>query len=152
MTCRTNGRDCILRLADMTESDSLSRDKFVITDAYRAIFTLGNSPTCMTDNSPSIAFFVDENSYFFALSEIFFYTLTRQLRKIWGNLIAHINKKNFLNNYSLFIIHYSLFYGVVKAFVVHSVYVVKYKKYTNYNTKKTNEKLVGWYTCIHIHC
>jgi hypothetical protein len=143
MTGRTSSRDVILGLADMTESDSLSGNKLVITNTYRAVFTLGNTSAFMTDNPSSIAFFVYKNSDFLALSEILFYALTRQLRKIGGNLLGHINKKNFLNNYSLFIIHYSLFYGVVKAFVVHSVYVVKYKKYTNYNTKKTNEKLVG---------
>lgn len=149
MTGRTSGRDVILRLTDMTKSDSLSGDKFVITDAYRAIFALGNSSAFVADDAPSIAFFVDENSYLLALGQIFFYALTRQLRKIWRDLLGHINKKNFLNNYSLFIIHCSLFHSVIKAFIVHSIYVVKYKKYTNYNPKKNQRKyFAGLCSCF----
>ncbi|HBB03345.1 TPA: hypothetical protein DCZ39_00305 [Patescibacteria group bacterium] len=103
----------------MTESDSISALKLMITDAYRAVFALRDISAVMTDDASGIAFLIDEDSDFLALREIFLEALARQLGKIRSDLLCHINEKNSFNNYSLFIIHYSLFYGVVKAFVIH---------------------------------
>ena len=110
MTSGTSRGDIILRLTDMTESDSFSRGKFMITYADRTIFTFRDGSTSMTNHSSSVSFLIYQDSDFLSLFDIFFDTITRQLGKIRSNLVAHIYQENgFLGSLDF----------VVKAFVVH---------------------------------
>lgn len=103
----------------MTESDSISALKFMITDAYRAVFALRDISAVMTDDASGIAFFIDENSDFLSLREIFLKALTRQLGKIRSDLLRHIHQKDMF---------FDVVYGVVKAFVIHDNVYVRIKK------------------------
>ena len=122
MTNGAGGRYIILSFTDVAKSYSVSGNKFMIADAYGTIFTLRDISTGMANDPSCIAFFVDEDSNFFALSEIFLDTITRQLGKVRSNLLAHIDQKD------------TLFEGrgsrrkgrgyvVVKTFIIHSIYL-----------------------------
>ena len=110
MTGRAGRRHVILCFADMAKSDSFSRFNLVIADTYVAIFTLGNMPAVVANDTSGVAFFVDEDSDSFALFEIFFYSFARQLRKIRSNLLAHIDQIDAL---------FDSLYVVIKTFIIH---------------------------------
>ena len=75
-------------------------------DRNRTIFTLRNMPTAMTNCPSSMTFFIDQDSDFFACSEILFYSFFKQLRKNLILLPEHIYQIDF-------------FVLMIKKFVVH---------------------------------
>ena len=90
MASRTACRYVVLCFADMTESYSLSRFKSMIADADIAVLAFGDVSAVVADDSSGVAFLVDEDSDFFSLFEIFFYTIERQLGKMRSELLGHI--------------------------------------------------------------
>src|SRR5574344_1557790 len=100
----------------MTKSDSLTGFDLMITDAYITVFAFGDMSAVMTNDSSGVSFFVDKYSDFFSLFEIFLYVSTRQLGKIWSDLLAHIHQK-----YRFF----GSLYGMIKTFVIHAISIIK---------------------------
>lgn len=96
----------ILSFTNMTKPHLLPTWEKIIIDRNRTIFTLRNMPTAMTNCPSSMTFFIDQDSDFFACSEVFFHPFFKQLRK---NLILfpeHIYQIDF-------------FVLMIKKFVVH---------------------------------
>lgn len=70
-TTLTVARKTILFFTDMTKPELLTTRKEMIIDRYRTMIALRNMSTLMADYSSIIAFFIDEDSDFFACSEVF---------------------------------------------------------------------------------
>ena len=119
ITGRAGSWENILRFTDMTEADSISRNKFMIADTYRTVFTFWNISTFLTHNTTSISFFVDKNANFLPLGKIFFQSLKRQLGKIRSNLLRHVYQKDMF---------FGSLYFVIKAFIIHGSLYVRIKK------------------------
>lgn len=80
-------------------------------------------PTAMTNCPSSMTFFIDQDSDFFACSEILFYSFFKQLRK---NLILfpeHIYQIDF-------------FVLMIKKFVVHQLFSAKIRNDSTQATSK----------------
>jgi hypothetical protein len=87
----------------------------VIADADGTFFALRNVSARLADDAVGVALFIDENSDFLSLLEIFLYPSERQLGKIRIKLLRHIDQK-----YILVL--------MLEFFVIHIIYVGKSRK------------------------
>jgi hypothetical protein len=99
----------------------------MITDADGTSFALRDVPAGLTDDAVGVAFLVDKDSDSLPLVEIFLYPSEHQLRKIRIDLLRHIDQK-----YILVL--------MLELFIVHIIYVGKYRKYA---TKNGEEKFLS---------